>query len=83
MELFKEYYEKGEYVWYYRKESGKNITFPFETKKYYYSKKQLLKECNKRIRDYIKNINEAISNAKDRVEKEKERIENLEELLSA
>ena len=81
MELFREYYEKGEDGWYYRKESGKNITFPFETKRYYYSKKDLLKKCNERIKDYTKNINRAILNTKNRIEEEKERLKKLEDLL--
>ena len=81
MELFREYYKKGEDGWYYRKESGKNITFPFETKRYYYSKKDLLKKCNERIKDYTKNINRAILNTKNRIEEEKERLKKLEDLL--
>ena len=81
MELFKEYYEKGKNGWYQRKESGKNITFPFETKRYYYSKKELLKECDKYIKDYTKNINRAILNAKNKIKEEEERLKKLEDLL--
>ena len=81
MELFREYYKKGEDGWYHRKESGKNITFPFETKRYYYSKKDLLKKCDEYIKDYTKNINRAILNAKDRIKEEEERLKKLEDLL--
>ena len=81
MELFKEHYKKGKDGWYHRKESGKNITFPFETKRYYYSKKELLKECDERIKDYTKYINRAILNTKNRIEEEEERLKKLEDLL--
>ena len=81
MELFREYYKKGEDGWYYRKESGENITFPFKTERYCYSKKQLLKECDERIKNYTKNINRAILNTKNRIEEEKERLKKLEDLL--
>lgn len=81
MELFKKHYKKGKDGWYHRKESGKNITFPFKTERYYYSKKELLKECDEQIEDYTKNINRAILNAKNRIEEEKERLKKLENLL--
>lgn len=81
MELFKEHYKKGKDGWYHRKESGKNITFPFETKRYYYSKKELLKECDERIKDYTKYINRAILNTKNKIEEEEERLKKLEDLL--
>ena len=81
MELFEKYYEKGKDGWYYRKESGKNITFPFETERYYYNKKQLLKECDEYIKNYTKNINRAILNTKNRIEEEEERLKRLEDLL--
>lgn len=81
MELFREHYKKGKDGWYYRKESGKNITFPFKTERYCYSKKQLLKECDKQIKDYTKNINRAILNTKNRIEEEEERLKKLENLL--
>ena len=83
MELFEKYYKKGKDGLYHRKESGENITFPFKTERYCYSKKQLLENCNEYIQFYIKNINGSILCAERRIEKEKERIENLEELLSA
>ena len=81
MELFREYYKKGEDGWYHRKESGKNITFPFETKRYYYGKKDLLKKCDEYIKDYTKNINRAILNTKNKIEEEEERLKKLEDLL--
>ena len=81
MELFREHYKKGKNGWYQRKESGRDITFPFETKKYYYSKKELLKECDERIKDYTKYINRAILNTKNRIEEEEERLKKLEDLL--
>ena len=81
MELFREHYKKGKDGWYHRKESGKNITFPFETQRYYYSKKELLKECDEYIKDYTKNINRAILNAKTRIKEEEERLKKLEDLL--
>ena len=81
MELFREHYKKGKNGWYQRKESGRDITFPFETKRYSYSKKELLKECNKHIKDYAKNINRAILNTKNKIEEEEERLKKLEDLL--
>ena len=81
MELFEKYYKKGKDGWYHRKESGKNITFPFKTERYCYSKKDLLKKCDEYIKDYSKNINRAILNAKDRIEEEEERLKKLEDLL--
>ena len=81
MELFREHYKKGKNGWYQRKESGRDITFPFVTKRYYYSKKELLKECYERIKDYTKNINRAILNAKNKIEEEEERLKKLEDLL--
>lgn len=81
MELFREHYKKGKNGWYQRKESGRDITFPFVTKRYYYSKKELLKECNKHIKDYTKNINRAILNTKNRIKEEEERLKKLEDLL--
>ena len=81
MELFREHYKKGKNGWYQRKESGRDITFPFETKRYYYSKKELLKKCNKYIKDYTKCINHAILNTKNKIEEEEERLKKLEDLL--
>ena len=81
MELFREHYKKGKNGWYQRKESGRDITFPFETKRYYYSKKELLKECDKYIKDYTKYINRAILNTKNKIEEEGERLKKLEDLL--
>ena len=81
MKLFKEYYKKGKDGWYHRKENGKNITFSFETERYYYSKKKLLKECDEYIKDYTKNINRAILNTKNKIEEEEERLKKLEDLL--
>ena len=81
MELFKEYYKKGKDGWYHRKENGKNITFPFEIERYYYSKKELLEECDEYIKDYTKNINRAILNTKNKIEEEEERLKKLEDLL--
>ena len=81
MELFREHYKKGKNGWYQRKESGRDITFPFETKRYYYSKKELLKECNKYIKDYTKYINRAILNTKNKIEEEEERLKKFEDLL--
>lgn len=81
MELFREHYKKGKDGWYHRKESGKNITFPFKTERYYYSKKKLLEECDERIKDYTKYINRAILNTKNRIEEEEERLKKLEDLL--
>lgn len=81
MELFREHYKKNKNGWYQRKESGRDITFPFETKRYYYSKKKLLEECDERIKDYTKNINRAILNAKNKIKEEEERLEKLEDLL--
>ena len=81
MKLFKEHYKKSKNGWYQRKNSGRYITFPFETKRYYYSKKELLKECDERIKDYTKNINRAILNTKNKIEKEEERLKKLEDLL--
>lgn len=81
MELFREHYKKDKDGWYHRKESGKNITFPFKTERYCYSKKELLKECNKYIKDYTKNINRAILNTKNRIKEEEERLERYEDLL--
>lgn len=81
MELFREHYKKGKNGWYQRKESGRDITFPFETKRYYYSKKELLKKCNKYIKDYTKCINRAILSSKNRIEEEEERLKKLEDLL--
>ena len=81
MKLFREHYKKGKDGWYHRKESGKNITFPFETERYYYSKKELLKKCDEYIKDYTKNINRAILNAKNKIEEEEERLKRLEDLL--
>ena len=81
MELFKEYYKKGKNGWYHRKENGKDITFPFETKRYYYSKKELLKECDEYIKDYTKYINRAILNAKNKIEEEEKRLKKFEDLL--
>lgn len=81
MELFREHYKKGKDGLYYRKESGKNITFPFKTERYYYSKKKLLKECDEYIKDYTKNINRAILNAKNKIKEEEERLKKLEDLL--
>lgn len=81
MELFREHYKKGKDGWYHRKESGKNITFPFKTERYYYSKKELLKECDEYIKDYTKYINRAILNTKNRIEEEEERLKKFEDLL--
>lgn len=81
MELFREHYKKGKDGWYHRKESGKNITFPLKTERYYYSKKELLKECDEYIKDYTKYINRAILNTKNRIEEEEERLKKLEDLL--
>lgn len=81
MELFREHYKKGKNGWYQRKESGRDITFPFETKRYYYSKKELLKECDEYIKDYTKYINRAILNTKNKIEEEEKRLKKLEDLL--
>ena len=81
MELFKEHYIKGKDGWYHRKANARYITFPFETKRYYYSKKELLKECDEYIKDYTKNINRAILNTKNKIEEEEERLKKLEDLL--
>lgn len=81
MELFRKHYKKSKNGWYQRKESGKDITFPFETKRYYYSKKELLKKCDEYIKDYTKNINRAILNTKNKIEEEEKRLKKLEDLL--
>lgn len=81
MELFRKHYKKGKNGWYQRQESGRDITFPLKTERYYYSKKELLKECDKRIKDYTKDINRAILNTKNRIEEEEERLKKFEDLL--
>lgn len=81
LELFREHYKKCKNGCYQRKESGRDITFPFETKRYYYSKKELLKECDERIKDYTKNINRSILNTKNRIKEEEEKLKKLEDLL--
>ena len=63
------------------KKAEKNITFPFKTERYCYSKKELLKECDEYIKNYTKNINRAILNAKNRIKEEEERLKKLEDLL--
>ena len=81
MELFKEHYKKGKDGWYHRKENGKNITFSFETERYYYSKKEHLKECDEYSKGYTEYINRAILNTKNKIEEEEERLKKLEDLL--